>query len=314
MSNNPNLVQYIAEQCAGAGKITVKKMFGDYGIYCDGKIFGLICDDRLFVKPTEARRQLLRSENLMPPYEGAKNHFFIEDIDDKDYLSKLIRATCEALPEAKPKKKKEPKKLLILFAFLLLSPTLFAQRFGGGLMVGPTFSTMKISGNDTTSFRTNISGGVRIALIPEHFIIGGEIDIIYSRQGMRSKKGFDENGNTIRNLHKSHYINVPVLLNIYFRRWHDDDDDETMIPRLRIGPQIGFCIGGNKVQEVKGRKKQQHITPWESGSFNRIDYGLTAAFSYWFIEVRYTYGLANVFKEGEKSTNHVISVTWSDIW
>ena len=39
MSNNPNLVQYIAEQCAGAGKITVKKMFGDYGIYCDGAIF-----------------------------------------------------------------------------------------------------------------------------------------------------------------------------------------------------------------------------------------------------------------------------------
>ena len=43
MASNPDFVQYIADQCAGAGEITVKKMFGDYGIYCDGIIIGLIC-------------------------------------------------------------------------------------------------------------------------------------------------------------------------------------------------------------------------------------------------------------------------------
>ena len=32
MASNPDLVQYIADQCAGAGEITVKKMFGDYGV------------------------------------------------------------------------------------------------------------------------------------------------------------------------------------------------------------------------------------------------------------------------------------------
>ena len=31
MASNPDFVQYIADQCAGAGEITVKKMFGDYG-------------------------------------------------------------------------------------------------------------------------------------------------------------------------------------------------------------------------------------------------------------------------------------------
>ncbi len=181
-------------------------------------------------------------------------------------------------------------------------------------MLGPAFSTMKMSEVDSASFRTDFTGGVRIALIPERFVIGGEIDVIYSRQGMRTPKGLDESGNSIRYLCKSHYINVPLLLNIYFRKWNEDDEDETMIPRLRIGPQIGFCIGGNDVTQVNGKKKQQHIVPWEKGSFNRIDYGLTAAFSYWYIEVRYTFGMANVFKEGGKSTNHVISVTWSDVW
>ena len=204
---------------------------------------------------------------------------------------------------------------IILTLFLLVGlPTAKAQRIGGGLMIGPAFSTMKISGNDSTQFRPDLTGGVRIALIPEHSIFGAEIDVIYSRQGTSSKKWVSENNNTIRYLEKSHYINVPLLLNIYLRKWTEDDEDESMIPRLRIGPQIGFCVGGNEVKEVKINKKQQFITPWKPGTFNRIDYGLTAALSYWFIEVRYTFGMANVFKESEKSTNHVISVTWSDVW
>jgi hypothetical protein len=209
---------------------------------------------------------------------------------------------------------KGKKTYLILLFLLFVASSSFAQRIGGGLMLGPVFSTMNISGNDSTRFRPDFTGGVRIALIPEHFIIGAEIDVLYSRQGTSSKKWVGESHTTLRYLEKSHYINVPLLLNIYLRKWNEDDEDESKIPRLRIGPQIGFCIGGNEVKEVKGRRKQQFITPWEKGSFNRIEYGLTAALSYWFIEVRYTFGMANVFKEGEKSTNHVISVTWSDIW
>jgi hypothetical protein len=207
------------------------------------------------------------------------------------------------------------KRLIFLFSFLMVGlPFLMAQRLGGGLMVGPAFSTMSLSDNDSTTFRPDFTGGVRIALIPKRFIIGAEIDVIYSRQGTSSKRGLDESENAIRYLEKSHYINVPLLLNIYLRKWNEDDEDESMIPRLRIGPQIGFCIGGNDIVDVQGKIKKKYITPWELGTFNRIDYGFTAALSYWFIEVRYTYGMANVFKEGEKSTNHVISVTWSDIW
>ena len=209
---------------------------------------------------------------------------------------------------------KDKRLLIFFFLWLFGVQPLFAQRLGGGLMLGPAISTMRISGNDSTRFRPDLTGGVRLALIPEHSIIGAEIDVIYSRQGMSSKKGLDASNNTVRFMEKSHYINVPLLLNIYLRKWNDDDEDESMIPRLRIGPQIGFCVGGNDVIEVKGKKKQQFITPWEPGSFNRIDYGVTAALSYWFVEVRYTFGMANVFKEGAKSTNHVISVTWSDIW
>ena len=109
MASNIDFVQYIADQCSGAGEITVKKMFGDYGIYCDGKIFGLICDDCFYVKPTDAGRAILRSVDLRPPYEGAKDYFYIGDVDDHDYVSNLVKATCQELPMPKPKKKKTDK-------------------------------------------------------------------------------------------------------------------------------------------------------------------------------------------------------------
>ena len=102
MACNTNFVQYIADQCSGAGTIVTKKMFGDYGIYCNGKIFGLICDDRLYIKPTEVGRALLRTIDLQPPYEGARSYFYIAEVDDRDYLSTLVRETCRALPEPTP--------------------------------------------------------------------------------------------------------------------------------------------------------------------------------------------------------------------
>ena len=105
MASNADFVQYIADQCAEAGEIATRKMFGDYGIYCNGKIIGLICDDRFYLKPTEAGKALLRKLELRPPYEGAKDYFYIEEVDDHEYLSNLVRATCKALPEPKTKKK-----------------------------------------------------------------------------------------------------------------------------------------------------------------------------------------------------------------
>ena len=105
MASNPDFVQYIVDQCAGAGEIAARKMFGDWCLYCSGKPFGLVCDNGLYVKPTDAGRRLLRAEDMRPPYDGAKPHFYIEDVDDRDYLSALVKATCAALPEPKPRKK-----------------------------------------------------------------------------------------------------------------------------------------------------------------------------------------------------------------
>ncbi|MBP5229930.1 MAG: TfoX/Sxy family protein [Bacteroidales bacterium] len=103
MASNADFVQYIVDQCSRAGDIAVRKMMGDYCIYCDGIIFGLICDSNLYVKVTEPGRAVLKEIDLRPPYPGAKNYFYISDVDDSDYLVELIRATLPALPPPKIK-------------------------------------------------------------------------------------------------------------------------------------------------------------------------------------------------------------------
>lgn len=108
MASKTEYVQYIADQLSGAGEITYRKMFGEYGMYLDGKIFALICEDQLFVKITEAGRKMRPEFPEAPPYEGAKNYLLVDDIDDKEALVEFVIATCTELPAHKTKKQKGP--------------------------------------------------------------------------------------------------------------------------------------------------------------------------------------------------------------
>lgn len=107
MASHLEFVQYAVSQMEEAGAITYKKMFGEYGVYCDGKIFGVICDDQLFIKVTEAGRNLQPELPLAAPYNGAKPHFLVENIDDRAFLGEFVAATCRELPMPKPKKGKK---------------------------------------------------------------------------------------------------------------------------------------------------------------------------------------------------------------
>lgn len=105
MATDQKIADYIVGQIQNAGAITTKKMFGEYGIYADGKMFGLIADNQLFIKPTDEGRSFIGQPTEAPPYPGAKNSFLIEDkIEDVSWLSQLVRTTLAALPEPKPKK------------------------------------------------------------------------------------------------------------------------------------------------------------------------------------------------------------------
>lgn len=107
MGSNADFVEYVCEQLREAGDITHKKMFGEYGVYCDGKIVALVCDDQFFVKKTEAAAALLGDNaEEAPPYIGAKPYFLISDLDDRRFMARLIQAVRDEQPVPKAKKKK----------------------------------------------------------------------------------------------------------------------------------------------------------------------------------------------------------------
>lgn len=106
MASSQDYVLYVCEQMSLAGIITYKKMFGEYAVYCDGKCFALVCDNQLFINPTKTGLALLPSVTMGIPYNGAKPRIVLDDIDDRNFLCRLVQETCAQLPMPKPKKKK----------------------------------------------------------------------------------------------------------------------------------------------------------------------------------------------------------------
>ena len=77
---------------------------GEYIIYYRGKIVGGIYDDRLLVKPVKSAVSLMPTASYELPYEGAKEMLLVDNVDNKDFLTKLFDAMYEELPA--PKKRK----------------------------------------------------------------------------------------------------------------------------------------------------------------------------------------------------------------
>jgi len=100
MSSTQSTVKFIVGQMSNAGAVVYKKMFGEYGIYCEGKMVALVCGDKLFVKPTIRGRAYIGDVVEESPYHGAKPSFLIsvEKLEDREWLSELIRITTEELP------------------------------------------------------------------------------------------------------------------------------------------------------------------------------------------------------------------------
>ncbi len=111
MASRQSTVDYILEQVAGAGTVSAKKMFGEFGLYCDGKMVALVCDDQLFVKITAEGKALVGACREKPPYPGAKPCFLIsgDRWDDHEWLSELIRVSARHLPVAKKKAARKPR-------------------------------------------------------------------------------------------------------------------------------------------------------------------------------------------------------------
>ena len=107
MESLKEYLDFILEELSGLEDISYRPMMGEYVLYCQGRIFGGIYDERFLVKQTDASRSLLPDAPRELPYEGAKEMLLVDRVDERDFLTALIEAMLPELPAPKKKRRKK---------------------------------------------------------------------------------------------------------------------------------------------------------------------------------------------------------------
>lgn len=98
MASDKDYLDFISERLSGLDDISYRTMMGEYIIYYRGKIVGGIYDDRLLVKKTKSAMKLMPAAVCCLPYDGAKEMLLVDEVDDKEFLTKLFEAMYDELP------------------------------------------------------------------------------------------------------------------------------------------------------------------------------------------------------------------------
>ena len=103
MASSKEYLHFILEQLSDLGDISYRPMMGEFILYYRGKIVGGIYDDRLLVKKTRSALELMPAAICELPYEGAKEMLLVDEVDSKEFLTKLFKAMYDELPAPKRK-------------------------------------------------------------------------------------------------------------------------------------------------------------------------------------------------------------------
>ena len=103
MSSTKAYLNFVLEQLAELGDVSVRPMMGEYVLYHTGKVVGGIYDDRFLVKPVRSAAVLMPEAATEVPYEGAKEMLLVDNVEDKEFLRELLETMYEELPP--PRKK-----------------------------------------------------------------------------------------------------------------------------------------------------------------------------------------------------------------
>lgn len=97
MSSSTEFVEYIMDQLSDVGRITCKRMFGAYGLFCNGRHIAFVCDGELLMKVTGIGLQHYPELPQTVLFEGAKKKYFrVEDVDDREMLTFLAWAIYDS--------------------------------------------------------------------------------------------------------------------------------------------------------------------------------------------------------------------------
>ncbi|MBR0688411.1 TfoX/Sxy family protein [Bradyrhizobium manausense] len=127
MVASSSFVEFLREQLAPLGRITVRRMFGKTGVFCDGVMLGMVRDDTLYFRVDDGNRAVLKEAEAFPPLNYEKKGGTIDLsfwraperlFDDPDELVLWARSAIEAArrvavkrQRTTPKRTSKPRKM-----------------------------------------------------------------------------------------------------------------------------------------------------------------------------------------------------------
>lgn len=116
MAVSQGYVDYVLEQLEGLGDVSGRRMFGGYGIYCDGLFFALIADDVLYLKVDDTNRPDFEARGLQPfrPYPDKPDTMQYYPVDsevleDRERLHAWAGRSLDVARRAKAKRSGKPR-------------------------------------------------------------------------------------------------------------------------------------------------------------------------------------------------------------
>ena len=72
MVASDSFAEFLREQLAPLGRITMRRMFGKTGVFCDGVMFAMVTDNTLYVRVDDQNRVTFKEAESSPPLNYAK--------------------------------------------------------------------------------------------------------------------------------------------------------------------------------------------------------------------------------------------------
>ena len=72
MAASSSFADFLREQLAPLGSITMRRMFGKTGVFCDGVMLGMVRDNTLYFRVDDDNRALFKEAEAFPPLDYVK--------------------------------------------------------------------------------------------------------------------------------------------------------------------------------------------------------------------------------------------------
>ena len=104
MVASDGFAEFLREQLAPLGRVTMRRMFGKTGVFCEGLMFGMVTDDALYFRVDDHNRVAFKEAQSSPPLSYEKKGCTIDlsfwrapdRFDEPDELVTWARAAVAA--------------------------------------------------------------------------------------------------------------------------------------------------------------------------------------------------------------------------